>query len=379
MKIALNGQNILIKNPAGPERFTLNLYKNLALVDSNNHYVLYLNSEPTSEFINDLFAGNKNFSYKVIPQRNFWTQWQLATDLITNKYDIFFSPRHTFPLLAKPFTKFVIMFHGLEYKTNDEFDVWSIQQWWHPIFVRIVAILADVIVVPSVRTKDAIVNEHWFSNENKIHVVNEGVDGAFHQRSKDEIEKNLDKFDLQFRKYFLFVSTIQPRKNLPILIQAFANLIQANPVYKDLKLVIVGKLGWKYTETLNSPEKYDIVENVKFLNWIDQNDLYPLFSGTLGYANFSKDEGFGLTVLEAMASEIPVAVSDIPAHKEVGLDTIEYANPTDVQAIETKLKLIADDKYPVHNLKIAAARAKEFQWQNTAKNLIDIFINLKPH
>ncbi len=375
MKIALNGQNILITNPAGPERFTLNLYKYLAQDRTTNKYTVYLNQEPSQLIKEQLFFNSEHMNFIVIPQRALWTQWHMAWVLISNKYDLYFSPRHTFPILAKPFIKIVVMFHGLEYKTNDEFVSKSLFNIWHPLFIQTIAKLADKIIVPSQATKNAIINEHWFNNDAKIKIIPEGVDENFHYRTAQEVISTVAKYDLNPQKYLLFISTIQPRKNLPTLIKAFAETIKNNPD-QNYKLVIVGKLGWNFTESLNAPEKYNIQEKVKFLKWIDQEDLYLLLSGAKGYVNFSKDEGFGLTVLEAMASKIPVAVSDISAHREIGGNSILYADPHNINEISHAIDTILNDRYPNNLLELAEKQAKNYTWNNMAKRFTDEFYSL---
>ncbi len=379
MKIALNGQYITINNPAGPERFTLNLFKYLARTDKVNKYTIYFDTQPNNEFIEELFQGNPNINYKVIEKKYFWTQFYLALETWTNNYDIVFSPRHTYPILKNFYTKSIMMFHGLEYKTNKEFAPFSLMTFWHPFVIKMAALLVDLIVVPSKTTAEAISKEYFDGKMSKIKIINEGVDENFHPRSETMVKEVLAKYELNYKKYLLFVSTVQPRKNVAPLIESFARSLKENSEINDIKLVIVGKLGWGYKSVIEAPKKHDIESNIKFLNWVSQEDLYHLFSGAKGYVNFSLDEGFGLTVLEAMASEIPTTVSYIPAHKEVGENLISYANPTDINSMTEKINELIKDKYDITKLPEAKNRSKEFTWETTAKKLIMEFNSLVTH
>jgi len=95
--------------------------------------------------------------------------------------------------------------------------------------------------------------------------VYEGVSEEFYERTGDEIKKIREKYDLKDSPYLLFVSTIQPRKNLPSTIRAFSQFIDENPEMKNTLLLIAGKNGWDYQESLEAPDKFGITKNVKFI------------------------------------------------------------------------------------------------------------------
>jgi len=121
MKIGLNGQVIQISNPAGPEVYTINLFKNLARLDSENDYTIYLDKTPSKEFFNEITGGNPKFSFKVLEGEKLWTQRYLAKELIKNPVDVFFTAVHTIPMIRTGKTKFVVIIHGLEYKFTKGF------------------------------------------------------------------------------------------------------------------------------------------------------------------------------------------------------------------------------------------------------------------
>lgn len=369
MKIGLNCQYLLRANPAGPERFTINLYKYLARNDDKNSYILYFNAKPSDALITELTGNNPNFSYKVLNSSFLWTQLRLALELLINPVDVFFTPIHTLPVLRNLNTKYIAMIHGLEYKTNEQFEsnffkkmLYGFELWW-------VAQAATKIVAPSENTKNNII-KHIRTDANKIVAINEGVSDEFYQRSQEQIEPILNKYALNFKKYLLFVSTIQPRKNIVNLVKAFSEIAHDR---QDIKLVLVGKLGWNYGEILLAPKSFCVEEKVKFLNWVSQEELPLLFSGALGYTNVSFDEGFGLTVLEAMATEIPVVASNIPTHKEVGAETIKYAEATNTADIAAKLSLMINNKYPANLIGEAKKQAQRFTWNETARKFIELF------
>ena len=375
MKIGLNGRAINTNTPAGPERFTINLYKTLAKIDKKNHYTIYFDSKIINEEVKTIFHGNPNFGYKILPKLFFWTHTDLLLELLEDPVDVFFTPVHTLPFVRPLKTKYVLMVHGLEYKTNNDM-LNPLQRYIiHPLLLRYISFFANKIVVPSTATKNNVVADK-LANPNKIEVINEGVTNLFKEYDASTTENIISKYDLTKKKYLLFVSTIQPRKNIILLIRGFAEALKNNRIPNDLKLVLVGKLGWQYDEILHAPEKYKVEENVRFLNWVPQEDLPFVFSGAAGYVNFSVDEGFGLTVLEAMASKIPVLVSNIDAHKELARDSVEYCNPSDVREVASDIeKLVLN--YPTEKINQAHDISQNYTWEATAEKFIALFESLK--
>ena len=116
MKIALNGQSITTKTPAGPERFAINLYRELASYDGKNDYIVYFQHEPTTKEVLEIFENHPNFKYKILPTFLSWTHVNLLLQIIKDKPNIFFTPVHTIPFYKPKSTKYVPMIHGLEYK-----------------------------------------------------------------------------------------------------------------------------------------------------------------------------------------------------------------------------------------------------------------------
>ncbi len=224
MKIGLNGQRILMENPAGPEKYTINLFHALTMIDTENEYVLYFDEEPQEEFLHYLTNKNTKVSYKVIKNKIFWTQLWLALELIRNPVDIFFTAVHTIPIIRTPKTKFLAMIHGLEYTYSKDYNN-PIKRLMIERPVKYAAKYSDKIIVPSLGTKDEILKKNWGIKEEKIELAYEGVSEIFFKRSEKEIEDVLNKYEIGDSPYLFFVSTIQPRKNIPNMVRAFSQFI----------------------------------------------------------------------------------------------------------------------------------------------------------
>jgi glycosyltransferase involved in cell wall biosynthesis len=377
MRIGLNAQILSTPNPAGPEMFAKKIYRALAQVDHQNNYVLYFEKEPTSELIQFLTSGNPNFSHKVLPKKLSWTQISLAHELLKNPVDVFFTPQHTIPGLVTIFTlgKFnpVTMIHGLEYRSNKNTETSLFSRIMHPFVLWWTTTFSKIIVVPSEATRKAIMEDALLKvPEKKIRIISEGVEEVFFRVSSEEIAQTKKKFNLADTPYLFYVGTVQPRKNIPATIKAFS-MAKEEGQLKELKLLLAGKLGWNFQESIDAPKKYGVESEVEFLKWLPDKDLHALLAGSEGYVNFSREEGFGLTLVEAFAAGVPVAVSDIPAHRELGTQHPIYANPNNVEDI--KQALVSLTKRGAYDPEPARQHARNYTWETAAQRLTATFKN----
>ncbi|MFZ2663877.1 MAG: glycosyltransferase family 1 protein [Patescibacteria group bacterium] len=371
MKIGLNGQKLLIESPAGPEKYTYNLYKTLSEIDKENNYTIFFNDQPKEGYFKELTSSNPNFKYKVINTPVLWTQLGLALELIKSPVDIFFTPVHTIPMIRNKKTKFVTMIHGLEYKFTSGYK--------NPLVrlkidrpVKYAVKQSSKIIVPTKATKDEILKRGW-RKESDIEIVNEGVGSRFYKRSEEEVNIIRNKFGIGCDPYLLFVSTIQPRKNIPGMIEGFSLALREKKISQDTKLLIAGKEGWDCEESLESPRKFEVENNVKFIGRVSDKDLPILFSGSSGFINCSFEEGFGLPLLEAMGCEVPCVVSNIPAFKEVGGDLPIYVDPKDRNSIKNGIVSILENEYGMDRIRKAKERSERFTWENTALKTLGVF------
>ena len=378
MRIGLDGQKLLVDKLAGPEVYTFNTFKSFAELDKNNQYIVYFDSTPNNQFWNELSQNNPNFSYTVVPKKLSWTQIGLALELIKNPVDIFFNAKHSIPgivsLLRK--TTFVSMIHGLEFRSNRQFFRNPLKSLVHPFVLGWVCAFSKIIVAPSRATKEAVLEQVVPKvSEEKIRIIHEGVDASFYKRPKNEIDDMRAKYELGDSDYLLFVSTIQPRKNISNMVAGFALALEEEPKLKNTKLVISGKLGWLYQDALDAPKKHDVEEQVKFVGRTPDEDLPKLLSGAKAFISCSLEEGFGLPLLQAMATETPTIVSDIPAFMELGRETPTFVKPESVDSIKNGI-LRSFGQNNSHDVKQAKQRAKQYSWEKGGRQLISLFESL---
>jgi len=325
-----------------------------------------------------------NFEFKVVRPYRFWTQLGLALETWRNPVDILFIPAHTLPILRRRKigkgttsgqsttgiksllsflrahgtrdtlgardTRYVVTIHdlGVEYLPGyHQFP----QRYYLDFASRYAARHTDALIAVSASTKRDLIKRYRIDPK-KVFVVPEGVDRRlFKPQSKSnpsstesrrgrEVKSVKSKFNIK-EPYILFVGTVQPRKNLVHLIEAFSILLkrvsQVSRVSRvprafkkqaldtpgtlgahgTLSLVIAGKLGWDYDGILSAPKKFGVEGRVKFLGYVGSRDLPALYSGAAVCAFPSLFEGFDLPILEALACGCKVVASDIPPHREI--------------------------------------------------------------
>jgi glycosyltransferase involved in cell wall biosynthesis len=173
-------------------------------------------------------------------------------------------------------------------------------------------------------------------------------------------------------KYILFVGTLQPRKNISRLIEAFS-ILSKKRAFSDIELVIVGKKGWSYEEILQAPKKFAVSDRVKFLDFVPDDDLPFLYQHAQCFVLPSLYEGFGLPVLEAMKYNCPVITSNVSSLPEAGGDAAVYIDPLSVSDIAEKLEKVLSDRN-LRNTMIERGRKQiqKFSWEKAAKETLKI-------
>ncbi len=219
------------------------------------------------------------------------------------------------------------------------------------------------IIVPLECVARQVVERLGVARE-RVRVVPLGVDARLKPPSLDARARVRARHRLA-RPYILFVGNIEPKKNLPTLLRAFASLKRDGLPHA---LVIAGKRGWKCREVFALPAELGIEADVRFLGYIEETDLAGLYGGAELFAFPSLVEGFGLPPLEAMACGTPVVTSDAEALVETAGDAAEHAPVLDPQALAEAIRRVLGDAALRERLRAAGlARAAQFTWPRTAE------------
>jgi glycosyltransferase involved in cell wall biosynthesis len=379
MRIGIDASRAFTEQPTGTERYSYEVMtRMLKLPEAREHdWILYV--RPNLKFEIRNLKLSSNFKFKIVNLTYLWTQVGLAYRTWVDKLDALWVPAHTLPVLRKPGLKTIVTIHGIEYEWLPAYEN-PLQKWYLPWSTRYAVSAASKIISVSEFTKKELIRR-WGADPNKIHVIHEGYSPKI-QITNDK-SQILNKYKIQPKKYLLFVGTVQPRKNLERLIQAFTNVVTPpNPPLNlrggnlegELKLVIAGKLGWGY-ESVEQMAK-SMEEKVILTGYISDGDRQILLENALAYVQPSITEGFGLPILEAMAAGIPVVSSNGGALKEVVGEAGVLFDPYDVEDMAKWLKAVAEDNGLRQKLiKSGKERVKDFSWDRAAKETLDLIIH----
>ncbi len=229
---------------------------------------------------------------------------------------------------------------------------------------------AERIIVDS-RSTENDVQKFYRQQAEKVRVIYPGVESQFYPRSQKEVERVLDKYQLDF-KYYFFLGTLEPRKNIVRLIEAFIKLKRKRNL--ENRLVISGRKGWLYKEILEKIQRAPFSQDIIFTDFVDDQDLPFLFSGAEMFLYPSLYEGFGLPVLEAMACGTPVIASNLSSLPEITGEAGILVDPLNVEEIALAMeKLSGDRKLQEELQKKGLERAKLFSWEKAAQETKELY------
>lgn len=396
MKIAININELTLKQETGVKVYTREIVRALGQIDRKNKYVLYANCReqkflfPTvenSKFNPPVGGQNSKFNFP------FWTYTKLPQELKKDKPDILFMPIQSVPFFKKPKNiKIVVTVHDLAFMIfPDHFT--AKDKFLLKFHTKRAIQMADAIIAPSEATKKDIIkfygttppNPPLSGWEDKIKVIYHGVNsnvGSGLPTGANGVNQN-SKFQIPnssvSNPYILFVGTIQPRKNLIRLIEAFETIKsrrnEALPrSYHSLKLIIAGSKGWLANKTFEKAKKSKFSEDIIFKGKVSDEDLAELYQNALMFVLPSLYEGFGLPVLEAMSYGVPCIVSDNSSLTEIVDDHALLVNANSSDDIAQKISMFLNNDFLRKDFaQRSLENIKEFSWEKAGKETLEVF------
>ncbi len=233
---------------------------------------------------------------------------------------------------------------------------------------------ADCIVTDSNFSKSEIA-KYYPEFAGKVKVVPCGVDTKrFAPAAPDEIDRVKKAHHLP-DSYFLYLGTLEPRKNLVRLIRAYADLRKQHP--DAPALVLAGGKGWQYEQIFQAADQPELREHILFPSYIPSGDMAAVYSGALAFVFPSLYEGFGMPPLEAMACGCPVLTSNAASLPEAVGNAALLCNPMKKKAIAHGMELLMTDASLREKLRLRGfRRAKEMCWEHAAELLHHIYLEL---
>ncbi len=360
-----------VHHRAGLGRYAESLIRALVAADPGR-YALFYNRERGVEplaGLEHLPARTVSLGYK--PWRMAVWLGQLARigfDRLLPGADLFHATEHL--LIPLHHTPCVLTVHDLAFRLYPHCHKplnYAFLNLAMPLFIR----RADSIIVVSHSTKQDLVGLYGV-DPNRITVIYEAADSRFHPQPMETIERIRRKHSLM-EPFVLCVSTIEPRKNLTRLIEAW-QLIVRKSRYPGIRLVIAGKRGWLYQPFFRRLEELGLDREVILLGHVPDGDLPALYSGATLFVFPSLYEGFGLPVLEAMACGTPVVCSNTSSLPEIVGEAALTFDPVDVEEMAARIEeALHNEALREEMRKKSLQQAAKFSWERTAKETLQIY------
>ena len=233
---------------------------------------------------------------------------------------------------------------------------------------------ADHVVVVSDVVRDEVLT-HFAIAPERVTTVYEGSEERYRPRAKEECEDVLGRLGLGYGKYVLMVATLEPRKGVDVLLDAWQALPQ--PLRDEYTLVLAGSSGWRNEGLMRQLQAMIDGGGVKYLGYADTDILPQLFSAAAVFAYPSVYEGFGLPVLDAMASGVPVICRQGTSMAEFSRASCVLCETGDAQELVARLSVLLDDAgYRDEVVQRQHAAAAELSWQRCAAEMTAIYRTL---
>lgn len=362
MRIGIDA-HMLCSPVTGIGRYVTQLVKHI--VNSDSDFFLYFHKSQQIEEWNaaNIIVRSANFNSRA--GKMLWQQTQLPYWANNDNLDVFWGPAHRLPRFLSKNVARVVTIHDLVWKHAGE-TMPTTSRFAEQLLMPDAIRSADRVMADSHSTAKAITTEFPWARE-RVRVVHPGATSLPSPREFDTlIEVGIDQ------PYFLFVGTLEPRKNLQRLLEAYASL--DGDIRKQTLLVISGGKGWGNIDLTFLIQVLGLKDSVRLTGYVSNEQLSTLYAHARFLAMPSLYEGFGLPLVEAMSFGIPVLTSSCSSLPEVAGDAGIFVDPLSVSSIASGLlQMLKDDVLRSLLSSRARQNAARFDWEKSAQAAMGIF------
>ena len=369
MRIGINTLYLLPGKVGGTEVYIRNLVKWLTRVDRKNEYIIFINKESIGVFdelihrVRIVLCPVKATSR---PLRILWEQFILPAQMRRLKIDLLLSAGMTSPFFSSAAS--VLVIHDLQHINQPQNFAW----YYLPFLKAIIYLSAktsDALIAISECVREDVVR-HYNIPPEMVFVSYMAVDGdKFFRRGKEDVEVVRRRYNLP-ESFIFYPASSLPHKNHKRLLEAFKKVKEE---VQDIKLVLTGTRDYGYEVIEKSIKEFGLDDDVLFLGWLSHDDVPLIYNAANVLVFPSLHEGFGMPVIEAMASGVPVICSGIPPLKEITDSAAIFVDPFDPRDIARGiLSVLTDNKLRERLIEDGLERAGMFTWEKTALSTLSV-------
>lgn len=384
MKIGIDCRNILhpeAGESAGIGHYVHHLVAALLKEDGTNEYVLFFDNHDVAATKRELVAGNPRVAARVLPFRKLrrllpfvYSHLVVASVFEREHLDLLHGPANVVPLFYR--RPWVVTVHDLA--------IYDHPEWFPPgslgthrfstavLVPHAIGHARRIIAVSQTTAND--ISRIFGMEKSRVHVVHEGTETASSPQDQAAV---LARHRLRKDEYFLFLGTVEPRKNIATAVRAFATAVRSGWLSETAQFIIAGGRGWKNADVFAAMrEANDALgkDRVLYLGYVQASEKASLIAGAAAFVFPSLYEGFGLPVLEAMSLGTPVIASDTPALAETCGKAALLVPPTDVSAFAGAFREVWNDPELKAILRGSGMeRSKHFTWERAAHETLKVY------
>jgi glycosyltransferase involved in cell wall biosynthesis len=363
MRIGIDAR-LVYYSQAGIGQYIMHLVSGLSRIDRENEYVLLQSRKDETSILDE-----PNFHRVSLwtPSHHRLERYSMNVELMRLGLDVLHSPDFIPP--HRPSCRSVITVHDLAFLLYPHFLTKESARYYGHID-QAVRWTDHIIAVSESTRRDTI--QHLGVPRNKITVVHEAANPIFRPIDRQEAKEQVRVRYGVDAPFVLFVSTIEPRKNVPTLMRS---MWQLQECYKeDVHLILAGGKGWLFEDAFASVEELNLDNRVHFVGRVSSEELLYLYNAAELLAHPAFYEGFGLPPLEAMACGLPVVVSNVASLPEVVGDAGLLIDPHDVDELTVNIWRVLNDEQLREEMRDKGLRqAQRFSWERAARETKEIY------
>ncbi|MFZ5815410.1 MAG: glycosyltransferase family 4 protein [Bacillota bacterium] len=376
MRIAIDGRSLLgVRTGIGT--YTYQLVRRFPSISPDQQYIVFLNRQPSSGELEAL-PEETSITYRTprLERLKWWFGWaQLYLPLAAHRAgsEVIFSPGTGGPYL--PLQPLVVTVHDLSPLHFPQYFTARARRYWNWI-VPANARRAQVVLTISEYTKMDLCERLNIASD-KVVVTHLAADPQFRPQSPERVLEVCLRLGLK-PGFLLYVGTIEPRKNLPVLFRAIRLLLDRG--VKLPPLVLAGWRGWLWEESVQAIRDLALTDHIRLLDYVPSEDLPALYTAASLFTYVSVFEGFGLPPLEAMACGTPVVTSNCSSLPEVVGDAALLVDPNSPEEIAHAIdRGLHDTGLRLEMRERGLARAARYSWDATARQTLAVLRSVAHH